>query len=87
MFLAVLCLSTAAPATTAPVIRASPLQGADSTHSFSHGNTFPAIALPFPMNVWAPYTQPVRDSFYYQYRQNKISGIRQTQGDLLWQSA
>ena len=66
------------------VALANPLQGTDSTHSFSHGNTFPAIALPFPMNVWAPYTQPSKDSFYYQYRQNKIRGIRQTHQPSPW---
>lgn len=63
---------------------ANPLQGTDSTFGFSHGNTFPAIAVPFPMNVWAPYTQPARDSFYYQYRQNKIRGIRQTHQPSPW---
>jgi len=63
---------------------ANPLQGTDSVGGFSHGNTFPAIALPFPMNVWAPYTQPQRDSFYYQYRQNKIRGIRQTHQPSPW---
>ena len=63
---------------------ANPLQGTDSTGGFSHGNTFPAIALPFPMNVWSPYTQPAQDSFYYQYRQNKIRGIRQTHQPSPW---
>ncbi|MBK1884053.1 GH92 family glycosyl hydrolase [Luteolibacter pohnpeiensis] len=63
---------------------ANPLQGTDSTGGFSHGNTFPAIALPFPMNVWAPYTQPAKDRFYYQYRQNKIRGIRQTHQPSPW---
>src|ERR1043165_9753536 len=67
-----------------PVSFANPLQGTDSTGGFSHGNTFPAIALPFPMNVWSPYTQPARDSFYYQYRQNKIRGIRQTHQPSPW---
>ena len=51
-----------------------PLQGTDSTRDFSHGNTYPAVALPFPMNVWSAYTQPVKDSFYYQYRQERIRG-------------
>jgi len=68
----------------APVMLANPLQGTDSTGGFSHGNEYPAIALPFPMNVWAPYTQPARDSFYYQYRQNKIRGIRQTHQPSPW---
>jgi predicted alpha-1,2-mannosidase len=68
----------------APVMLANPLQGTDSTGGFSHGNEYPAIALPFPMNVWSPYTQPARDSFYYQYRQNKIRGIRQTHQPSPW---
>jgi predicted alpha-1,2-mannosidase len=63
---------------------ANPLQGTDSTGGFSHGNEYPAIGLPFPMNVWAPYTQPAKDSFYYQYRQNKIRGIRQTHQPSPW---
>jgi putative alpha-1,2-mannosidase len=63
---------------------ANPLQGTDSKRSFSHGNEYPAIALPFPMNVWAPYTQPQNDSFYYQYDQNKIRGIRQTHQPSPW---
>src|ERR1017187_9928671 len=60
------------------VTLANPLQGTDSSRDFSHGNEYPAIALPFPMNTWAPYTQPQKDSFYYQYNQNKIRGLRQT---------
>jgi putative alpha-1,2-mannosidase len=50
----------------APVTLANPMQGTDSEFGYSHGNEYPAIALPFPMNTWAPYTQPARDSFYYQ---------------------
>jgi predicted alpha-1,2-mannosidase len=63
---------------------ANPLQGTDSKRSFSHGNEYPAIALPFPMNTWAPYTQPQSDSFYYQYNQDKIRGIRQTHQPSAW---
>ncbi len=62
----------------------NPLMGTDSTGGFSHGNEYPAIALPFPLNTWAPYTQPQRDSFYYQYSQNKIRGIRQTHQPSPW---
>src|SRR5258708_22423468 len=68
----------------APVMLANPLQGTDSSGGFSHGNEYPAIAVPFPMNTWAPYTQPVRDSFYYQYRQNRLRGIRQTHQPSPW---
>lgn len=71
-------------AETSLVTLANPLQGTDSTGGFSHGNEYPAIALPFPMNVWAPYTQPARDSFYYQYRQGKLRGIRETHQPSPW---
>jgi len=63
---------------------ANPLQGTDSVREFSHGNTYPAISLPFPMNKWAPYTQPAKDPFFYQYRQNKLRGIRQTHQPSPW---
>jgi len=36
------------------------------------------------MNTWAPYTQPQRDSFYYQYRHHEIRGIRQTHQPSAW---
>ncbi len=85
--LSLLCLATATAARAAvppPVALVNPLMGTDSTGGFSHGNTIPIIALPFPMNGWAAYTQPERDSFYYQYRQNKIRGIRQTHQPSPW---
>ncbi|RYD19218.1 MAG: glycoside hydrolase family 92 protein [Verrucomicrobiaceae bacterium] len=63
---------------------ANPLQGTDSVRDFSHGNTYPSIALPFPMNAWAPYTQPAKDPFYYNYREPKIRGIRQTHQPSPW---
>jgi predicted alpha-1,2-mannosidase len=68
----------------APVTLVNPLMGTDSTRSFSHGNQYPAIALPFPMNTWAPYTQPEKDSFFYQYSQNRFRGIRETHQPSPW---
>jgi predicted alpha-1,2-mannosidase len=62
----------------------NPLMGTDSSGGFSHGNEYPAIALPFPMNTWAPYTQLQRDSFFYQYASDKIRGIRQTHQPSPW---
>jgi predicted alpha-1,2-mannosidase len=55
---------------------ANPLQGTDSSFDFSYGNTYPAIALPFPMNLWTAYTQS--DSFFYAYSAQHIRGFRQT---------
>ena len=63
---------------------ANPLQGTDSIYAFSNGNVYPAIATPFAMNAWAPYTQPIPDSFYYQYRQSTFRGIRQTHQPSPW---
>ena len=66
------------------VTLANPLQGTDSSGSFSHGNTYPEIALPFPMNSWSPYTEPQDNSFFYQYRHHKIFGIRQSHEPSVW---
>jgi len=90
--LASIALLAAAVSTTAPAISgekdlvslANPVQGTDSSPGFSHGNTYPAIALPFPMNTWAPYTEPQQNSFYYQYRHHQIRGIRQTHQPSAW---
>jgi predicted alpha-1,2-mannosidase len=60
------------------------MMGTDSTHDYSHGNQYPAVGLPFPMNTWAPYTQPMKEPFYYNYRQSKIRGIRQTHQPSPW---
>src|SRR4051812_36243259 len=84
LLLSGLAAISAAAETPSPVRLANPLLGTDSTSGFSHGNPFPAIALPFPMNVWAPYTQPAKDTFYYQYRKNQIRGPRQTHQPSPW---
>jgi predicted alpha-1,2-mannosidase len=72
------------PAVKPLVSLVNPLMGTDSTSGFSHGNEYPAIGVPFPMNTWAPYTQPQRDSFFYQYNQTKLRGIRQTHQPSPW---
>jgi predicted alpha-1,2-mannosidase len=36
------------------------------------------------MNTWAPYTQPLKDSFYYQYSQTRFRGLRQTHQPSPW---
>src|SRR6516225_12142395 len=72
------------PAVGSLVELANPLQVTDSGFSFSHGNLYPPIALPFPVNTWAPYTQPQNDSFYYQYQHHTFYGIRQTHQPSPW---
>ena len=34
----------------------NPLMGTESTFEFSHGNTYPAVAVPWGMNFWSPQT-------------------------------
>ncbi len=83
--LPILCCSVALPLRAeTPVALVNPLMGTDSTHAFSHGNMYPAVAVPFPMNTWAPYTQPQNDSFFYNYRATQIRGIRQTHQPSPW---
>lgn len=82
--LALAASDLAVAGSSSPVMLANPLQGTDSTFAFSHGNEYPAIALPFPMNTWSPYTQRAEDSFFYQYRQPKLRGIRQTHQPSPW---
>lgn len=84
LILATFLQSATAGDANSPAHLANPMQGTDSVREFSHGNTYPAIALPFPMNVWSPYTQPAKDPFFYQYRKNKIRGIRQTHQPSPW---
>src|ERR1041385_515050 len=79
LFVASLCGAVSMFASeSAPVLLVNPLMGTDSSGGFSHGNEYPAIGVPFPMNTWAPYTQPQRDSFFYQYSKKQIRGLRQT---------
>ncbi len=81
------CLLSVAAANaseTPPLTLVNPLQGTDSHPGYSHGNQYPAIALPFPMNTWAPYTRPASDSFFYQYHDTKLRGIRQTHQPSPW---
>ena len=77
------CVSVSV-AGTSLVTLANPLQGTDNPANFSHGNIFPAIALPFPMNVWSPYTEPQNNFLFYQYRHDQIRGLRQSHEPSRW---
>jgi predicted alpha-1,2-mannosidase len=77
------CLS-ATGAENSLVSLVNPMQGTDDPVNFSHGNEYPAIALPFPMNVWAPYTETEGNPLFYQYRHNLFRGLRQTHEPSRW---
>jgi predicted alpha-1,2-mannosidase len=60
-----------------PVALVNLLQGTDSTHSFSRGNTLPIAALPFGMAHWT--LQSAADtSWMFQPGERRIQGFRST---------
>jgi len=62
----------------------NPLMGTDSKPSLSNGNTFPAIGLPWGMNLWTPQTGRISDGWAYQYNADKINGFKQTHQPSPW---
>jgi predicted alpha-1,2-mannosidase len=62
----------------------NPLMGTDSDPELSNGNTYPAIALPWGMNLWTPQTGRMGDGWAYQYSANKINGFKQTHQPSPW---
>ena len=58
------------------------LQGTDSHHGFSKGNTLPLVALPFGMNHWSAQTQEGR--WFFSPRDRKLQGIRCTHQPSPW---
>jgi predicted alpha-1,2-mannosidase len=67
-----------------PVDMVNPLMGTDSEYLLSHGNTYPAIALPWGMNFWTPQTRKNGDGWGYAYDDHKITGIKQTHQPSPW---
>ena len=54
------------------------LQGTHSVFALSHGNTFPATAMPFGVHMWTPQTGPNGEGFKYSYDAGKIRGFGQS---------
>lgn len=67
-----------------PVDYVNPLMGTDSKPALSNGNTYPAIALPWGMNLWTPQTGKMGDGWAYQYNADKINGFKQTHQPSPW---
>ncbi len=68
----------------APEEMVNVLMGTDSRRSFSTGNTYPAIAVPWGMNFWTPQTGTNGDGWQYQYTSNRIKGFKQTHQPSPW---
>lgn len=60
------------------------LMGTQSDHSFSTGNTYPAVALPWGMNFWTPQTGEMGNGWTYGYDAKRIRGFKQTHQPSPW---
>lgn len=58
--------------------------GTESTFEFSHGNTYPAVAVPWGVNFWTPQTGENRSGWIYAYTDEEIRGFRQTHQPSPW---
>ncbi len=63
---------------------ANPLMGTDSKVSLSNGNTYPAVAVPWGMNLWTAQTGKMGDGWAYTYAADKIMGFKQTHQPSPW---
>lgn len=69
---------------TAPADYVNPLMGTQSKPSLSNGNTYPAVGLPWGMNLWTPQTGKMGDGWAYTYDADKIKGFKQTHQPSPW---
>ncbi|MCT3844536.1 glycoside hydrolase family 92 protein [Elizabethkingia anophelis] len=67
-----------------PLDYVNTLMGTRSKHSLSNGNTYPAVGLPWGMNLWTPQTGKMGDGWAYTYDADKIRGFKQTHQPSPW---
>ena len=67
-----------------PVDYVNPLMGTDSEPGLSNGNTYPAIGVPWGMNLWTPQTGKMGHGWAYTYDAYKIRGFKQTHQPSPW---
>jgi predicted alpha-1,2-mannosidase len=68
----------------APVDYVNPLMGTLSKFELSNGNTYPAVGLPWGMNLWSAQTGKMGDGWMYRYDADKIRGFKQTHQPSPW---
>lgn len=83
-FAASACFAQTVGKITDPVDWINPLMGTQSKPSLSNGNTYPAIGLPWGMNMWTPQTGKMGDGWAYTYDADKIRGFKQTHQPSPW---
>lgn len=67
-----------------PVEWVNPLMGTDSKMELSNGNTYPAITVPWGMNLWTPQTGKMGNGWTYTYDADQIRGFKQTHQPSPW---
>ncbi|WP_028296682.1 GH92 family glycosyl hydrolase [Olivibacter sitiensis] len=67
-----------------PVEWVNPLMGTQSKPSLSNGNTYPAVGVPWGMNLWTAQTGKMGDGWAYTYDADKIRGFKQTHQPSPW---
>ena len=67
-----------------PVEWVNPLMGTQSKPSLSNGNTYPAVGVPWGMNLWSAQTGPMGDGWMYSYTADRIRGFKQTHQPSPW---
>ncbi len=67
-----------------PVEWVNPLMGSQSKPSLSNGNTYPAVGVPWGMNLWTPQTGKMGNGWAYTYDADKIRGFKQTHQPSPW---
>jgi len=77
-------LSTASAQQAEPVDHVNVMTGTQSKYSFSTGNTYPAITLPYAMNCWVPQTGEMGNGWVYTYDAERIMGLKQTHQPSPW---
>jgi predicted alpha-1,2-mannosidase len=60
------------------------LQGTNSSHELTRGNTYPTLALPFGMHTWTPQTGRNGDGWKYQFTKTTIRGFQQAHQCSSW---
>lgn len=67
-----------------PVDYVNPLMGTDSEPALSNGNTYPALGVPWGMNMWTPQTGKMGHGWAYTYNAYEIRGFKQTHQPSPW---
>ena len=80
----ILCFYANAQSISNPVDYVNTLMGTDSKPSLSNGNLYPAVCLPWGMNLWTPQTGPMGSGWQYTYNSDKIRGFKQTHQPSPW---